>query len=470
MLLDPAAAVGREQLPVSKEYAMSRIQVSNPHPVVTFALIVSCGALLCVPSQVEADDWPQWRGPNRDGKSAETGLLQEWPEEGPPLAWKASGIGAGFSSVSVAKGRIFTMGDLEDGQYVFALNEDGGEILWKTQVGPIHEDEYGGPRSTPTTDGDYIYFTTTEGDVISLEAATGKEVWRVSMKEKYESYLMKAMGSYDWKYAESPLVDGNQVVVTPGHIGAVIVALNKKTGDEIWKTRGGRIGPLGSDGAAYSSIVVTEIAGVRQYVQLVGRGVLGVDASTGKVLWSYNRVANDIANIPTPIVTGNYVFASTGYGTGAALLEISKNADFDGESEEEQDEWLAEEVYFLQADTMQNHHGGLILHEGYVYTGTGHNKGFPLAVGLKSGEVAWGPIRNDGQNSAAITYADGRIYFRYQNGVMILVEANPKEYIEHGSFPIPDAKKPSWPHPVVANGKLYLREQDNLFSYDITAP
>jgi len=447
---------------------MSRTQFSMNYPMVTFAMIVSLAVLLFVPGQVEAGDWPQWRGPNRDGKSPETGLLQEWSEGGPPLAWKTSGIGSGFSSLSVAEGRIFTMGDLEDGQYVFALKEDGGERLWKTHVGPIHEDGRGGPRSTPTTDGDRIFVTNTEGDVVCLEADSGKEVWRVSMTEAYESYMMKAMGSYDWKYAESPLVDGDKVVVTPGHVQAVMVALNKITGEEIWKTRGGRIGPLGSDGAAYSSIVVTEIAGVRQYVQLVGRGVIGVDAATGEMLWSYNRVANDIANIPTSIVTGDYVFASTGYGTGAALLRISKNKDFDENSEEEQSEWLADEVYFLEANTMQNHHGGLILHEGTVFTGSGHNKGFPVAVALKTGEVAWGPIRNDGQNSAAITYADGRIYFRYENGLMILVEANPEEYIEHGSFPIPDAKKPSWSHPVVANGKLYLREQDNLFSYDIT--
>lgn len=448
---------------------MSRTQVSILHPTVTFPMIVFLGFLLCVSGEVEASDWPQWRGPHRNGKSPETGLLQEWPEGGPPLAWKATGVGSGFSSVSVADGRIFTMGDLADGQYVFALKEDGGEMLWKTLVGPIHEDGRGGPRSTPTTDGDRIFVTNTEGDVICLETASGKEAWRVSMTEAYESYMMKAMGSYDWKYAESPLVDGDRVVVTPGHVRAMMVALDKKTGEEIWITRGGRIGPLGSDGAAYSSIVVTEIAGVRQYVQLVGRGVVGVDAATGEMLWSYNRVANDIANIPTPLVTGEYVFASSGYGTGAALLKISRNENIEESEEEDAEEWQAEEVYFLEADTMQNHHGGLILHEGIVYTGSGHNKGFPVAVALMTGEVAWGPIRNAGQNSAAITYADGRIYFRYENGLMILVEANPEEYSEHGSFPIPDTKKPSWSHPVVANGKLYLREQDNLFSYDIRA-
>jgi outer membrane protein assembly factor BamB len=425
--------------------------------------------MLWIGDPSQSADWPQWRGPNRDGKSPETGLLQEWPDGGPPLAWQAEGLGSGFSSVSVKDGRIYTMGDLEDGQYVFALQEAEGGLLWKTKVGPIHEDDYGGSRCTPTTDGDRLFVTNTEGDVISLESATGKEVWRVSMVEQYESYLMKAMGSYDWRYTESPLVDGNKVIITPGHIRAMMVALDKTTGEEIWKTAGGRIGPIGADGAAYSSVVVTEIAGTRQYVQLVGRGVMAVDAETGEMLWSYNRVANDIANIPTSLVTGNYVFSSSGYGTGAALLKISKNPNFDENSEEEQEEWLAEEVYFLEGNTMQNHHGGLILHEGYVYTGTGHNKGFPLVVKMETGEVAWGPIRNEGKDSAAITYAEGRIYFRYQSGLMILVEANPKEYIEHGSFPIPGAKKPSWSHPVIANGMLLLKEQENLFAYDVRA-
>ena len=441
---------------------------TSTHPVSLVALALLVAAALC--SSASADDWPQWRGPNRDGKSAESGLLKQWPEGGPSLSWKAEGLGAGFSSVSVVGGRIYTMGDLEDGQYVFALQETDGELLWKSKVGPVHDDDYGGSRCTPTTDGDRLFVTNTEGDVISLEAATGKEVWRVSMVEKYESYLMKAMGSYDWRYTESPLVDGNKVLVTPGHVRAFMVALDKKTGEEIWVTRGSRIGPIGADGAAYSSIVATEIDGVRQYVQLLGRGVIGVDAETGKFLWGYNRVANDIANIPTSIVTGDYVFSSSGYGTGAALLKISKNANFAEDSEEELDEWLAEEVYFLEGETMQNHHGGLILHKDHIFTGTAHNKGFPLAVEMETGKIAWGPIRNDGQGSAAITYADERIYFRYQNGLMILVEANPKEYIEHGSFPIPDSTKPSWSHPVVANGKLLLKEQGTLLSYDISAP
>jgi len=415
-------------------------------------LVSSIAALPAV-----ADDWLQWRGPGRDGKSSETGLLKEWPEQGPPLAWSANGIGAGYSSVSVAGGRIFTMGDLEDGQYVFALKEDGGALLWKTRVGPIHEDKRGGPRSTPTIDGDRVYVLTTEGGVVCLSAAKGEELWRRSLPDDFGGYLMKAMGSYDWKFSESPLVDGDRVVVTPGHIEAVMVALNKKTGEEIWRTQGRRLGPRGSDGAGYASAVVSEAAGTRQYVQLVGRGLIGVEAGTGRLLWGYNKVASDIANIATPIVRGDYVFASTGYGTGAGLVKIVR-----GEGGYE-----AEEVYFLEADTLQNHHGGMILLGDTLYTGTGHNKGFPIAVDFMTGKVAWGPVRNQGVASAALSYADGRLYFRYQDGRMILVEATPREYREHGSFLIPDVVKESWAHPVIANGKLLLREQDALYSYDI---
>ena len=409
---------------------------------------------------VGAADWPQWRGPNRDGKSAETGLLKEWPESGPPRAWKASGIGAGYSSVSVAKGRIFTMGDLADGQYVFALAEKDGSLLWKSRVGVVHEDKYPGPRCTPTVDGDRIYVMTTEGDVVSLEAATGNELWRRSLPGDFDGYLMKAMGSYEWKFSESPLVDGDRVVVTPGHHAAMMVALDKKSGEEIWRTTGRHhLGERGADGAGYSSVIVSEAADTRQYVQLVGRGLIGVEATNGKLLWSYNRVASDIANISMPIVAGERVFASAGYGTGAGLLEIGKG----------EDGYEAKEIYFLEADTLQNHHGGLILHDGTLYTGTGHNKGFPIAVDFATGEVAWGPERNDGTDSAAVSYADGRLYFRYQNGVMILVEANAEEYRERGSFLIPDVVLQSWPHPVIANGKLLLREQDDLHCYDITA-
>jgi outer membrane protein assembly factor BamB len=416
---------------------------------------------ILLPAAAVADAWPQWRGPNRDGRSAETGLLQSWPEGGPSLLWAAEGIGGGFSSVSIADGRIYTLGDGEDGQYALALSETDGSILWRTLIGPTWEDEYLGPRSTPTVDGDRLYIMSTEGDVICLEAETGEEVWRRSLPADFGSYMMKAMGTTDWKYSESPLVDGDRVIVTPGVTDAALAALDKASGETLWTAGIPRLGSAGSYGAAYSSVVVSQAAGVKQYVQLIGRGVIGVEAESGEFLWGYNPVANDIANIPTPLVWGDYVFTSTGYGTGAALLHLTPG---------EEGGVTAEQVYFLEANVFQNHHGGMILHDGHVFTGTGHNRGFPLAVRVEDGAVAWGPERNEGSGSAAITYADGRIVFRYQDGLVLLVEATPEGYREHGSFQIPDVEHPSWPHPVVSDGRLYLREQGKLFCYDVRAP
>lgn len=426
------------------------------------ALVITAMALAGIPvvaARLAASDWPQWRGPERNGKSAETGLLGEWPAGGPPLAWKAEGLGGGYSSLSVVDGRIYTMGDLGDSQYVIALSADGGGHLWKARVGPRWEDEYGGPRATPTVDGERLYATGTAGDVVCLETATGREVWRRNLERDFGGDLMKAMGQYDWRYAESPLVDGDRVVVTPGAPDAMMVALDKATGEEIWRARIPELGERGADGAGYASVVISNGAGVRQYVQLVGRGVIGIEAATGRFLWGYNGVANDVANIPTPVVQGDYVLASSGYGTGAVLLHLVRAGDG----------VAAEEVYFLEGSVMQNHHGGLIVDDGFIYTGTGHNKGFPMSVRFADGKVAWGPVRNGGKGSAAVTFADGRLYFRYQDGTMILVEATPEEYREHGSFVIPDVDNFSWSHPVISNGKLYLREQDRLYCYDVSA-
>ena len=436
-----------------------RITRSWPNTLTSALLMLAVAAGPAVDPAMAAD-WPQWRGPARDGKSAETGLLQEWPEGGPTLAWKVSGLGTGYSSLAVTGGRIYTMGDLADGQTVMAFEEDGGKMVWKTRVGSTHDDaRRGGSRSTPTPDGDRLYVITTEGELVCLATANGEERWRRSLPEDFGGYLMKAMGSYQWRFSESPLVDGDRVVVTPGHIEALMVALNKETGEEIWRTQGRGLGPIGADGAGYSSAVISEAAGTRQYVQLVGRGLIGVEAETGRLLWGYNRVAGAIANIATPLVFGDYVFGSVGYGTGSALLKIRKD----------EEGFHAEEVYFLEPDVMQNHHGGLILHRGTVYTGTGHNKGFPLAVDFMTGRVAWGPERTAGADSAAVAYADGRLYFRYRDGRMILIEATPEEYRERGTFMIPEVEKQSWTQPVLAGGMLLLREQDNLYAYDVRA-
>jgi outer membrane protein assembly factor BamB len=418
-------------------------------PSLAWTLALAMGA-----AAAEGADWPGWRGPNRDASSPETGLLGAWPASGPPLAWRASGLGAGFSSVAVVGSRLYTMGDKDGAQHVLALDTKDGKLLWSARVGPLWLDQYGGSRSTPSVDGDRVYALGTEGDLVCLDAATGKERWRRSLPRDFGGAMMSM-----WKYSESPLVDGERLVFSPGGRDAALVAVDKRTGETVWKTAIPQLGGKGRDGAAYSSIVISNAAGVKQYVQLMGRGLVGVRASDGRFLWGYNRIANDVANIPTPLVRANWIFASTGYQTGAVLLELSKTADGGV---------AAKELYFLDASTFQNHHGGMVLVGNHVFAGHGHNKGFPICLEFTTGRVVWGgDIRNAGSGSAAVMHADGRLYFRYQNGVVLLLEASPEGYSERGSFSIPDVKSPSWPHLVVADGRLYVREQDTLYAFDV---
>ncbi|HKY33095.1 MAG TPA: PQQ-binding-like beta-propeller repeat protein [Candidatus Polarisedimenticolia bacterium] len=400
-------------------------------------------------SGAAAAEWPQWRGENRDGRSPETGLVSSWPADGPPKAWSAGGFGTGFSSLSVAGGRIFTLGDLPDGQHLIAAKESDGSILWKVRVGPIHEDEFPGPRSTPTVAGGRVFALGTEGDLVCVQASDGKELWR-------KNILSSGSQRLRWKISESPLVDGDRVIVTPGSPGALMLALDAATGKEIWATKASRsLGSKGDDGPGYSSAVISQGGGVKQYVQIIGRGAIGVEAATGKLLWNYNKVANDVANIPTPLVSGDFVFVSTGYQTGAALLQISSSGSG----------VTAAERYFLPHTVFQNHHGNMILDQGVIYAGHGHNRGNPIAIQMESGKVLWGPADNSGSGSAAVAWADGKLYLRYQNGRMVMAEAAPGGYKELGAFTIPDVQRHSWSHPVISGGVLYLREQDQIHAY-----
>lgn len=398
-------------------------------------------------------EWPTWRGPNRDGHSPDRGLLRAWPPGGPRLMMTAKNLGAGFSSVAVSGGRIYTMGDRGGAQHLIALSDSDGSEVWSARVGPPWDDEYAGPRGTPAVSDGAVYALGTEGDLVAVDAASGKELWRRNLARDFGGRMMSS-----WKFAESPLIDGDRVVVTPGGPDAMIVALNKRTGADIWRSKMGTFSSRGPDGAAYSSIVISNGGGVKQYVQLVGKGVISVRASDGWFMWGYGQVANNIANISTPIVSGDHVFASTGYGTGSVLLKVARDGD----------RATASEVYFLDPGTFQNHHGNMVLAGSHIYAGHGHNNGFPIAIDLASGKVAWGGrIRNAGQGSAAVSYADGHLYFRYQNGMMMLIEATPEGYREKGSFQIPNVRNPSWSHPVILNGRLYLREQGTLYVYDV---
>ena len=417
--------------------------------------------------------WSGWRGPQRTAKSPDTGLLSEWPEGGPPLLWQAEGLGNGFSSVAVVDGTIYTLGDefiegegeeLEGGdEYAMALDAGDGTIRWRTRVGAAWAESslYPGSRSTPSVSGDAVVVLASDGNLSRLNAANGEIVWTRDLSADFSGEVAPASAGVHWTYSESPLIDGDRVIASPGVPGAALVALRLADGSEIWRTEVPDLGEIGADGAGYSSVRITEGGGVRQYVQLIGKGLVGVRAEDGEFLWGYNRVANNVANIPTPLVDGDFVFASTGYRTGAALLELAPTED-GGVS--------ASEVYFLEGETFQNHHGGMILHEGVVYAGTAHNRGFPIAVEMATGNILWGPERNEGRGSAAVAFADGKLYMRYQNGLMLLVDASPDGYVERGSFEIPDVDDPSWSHPVILDGRLYLREQDRIFVYDVSAP
>jgi outer membrane protein assembly factor BamB len=399
--------------------------------------------------EAQNGDWPRWRGPSGDGISDETGLLTEWPAGGPPLAWRTRGLGGGYSTVAVAGGKIFTLGRINGKNCMVALNAEDGSKVWTTPIGGG-----GDPNSTPTVDGELVYGVSLGGELACCQVSDGTLVWSKNYERDFGGQMMSG-----WGYSESVLVDGERVICTPGGDRALLAALDKNTGDVAWKTdvpQSG-LGRRGSQGAGYASIVISNAGGVKQYVTLVGRGVVGVDAQTGKLLWSYDRVANGTANIPTPIVTGDYVFCSSGYDTGSALLKLNKSREG----------FVAQEVYFLPASKMQNHHGGMIEKDGFVYCGNGHNNGFPLCIDGRTGHDAWRPGRGPGSGSAAVAYADGHLYFRYQDGTMALIEATPKAYKLKSTFKIASDNGESWPHPVIAGGKLYLRDQDELLAYDI---
>lgn len=432
-------------------------------------------ALVSTISNTRAADWPQFRGPNRDGVSAETNLLKDWPADGPPLAWQIKGLGKGLASVAIADGRIFTVAKRKDGQYLVAFDLNTQKELWASRLSEKGDD----PQGAPSVSGSLVFAVSKDGKVICCEAANGKEVWHKDFVQDFGGKMMSG-----WGYSESPLIDGDRIVLTPGGNDAALVALTKNTGDVIWKA------PLpegikskGNDGAGYTGAVVSNAGGIRQYVTLLGHGVLSVAAADGKPLWHYNRVANGTANIPTPLAWDDYVFASTGYGAGAALLKVvpaassrisqGSSAAKDGDKDQqaippiEGSPLAVQEQYFLKASTFQNHHGGMVRLGDYIYAGVGHNNGFPLCLNWKTGEVVWKKDRGPGSESAAMIAADGRLYFRYQNGIMALIGATPDGYEEHGVFKLPSVDGPSWSHPAIQNGKLYLRDQDTLFCYDI---
>lgn len=384
-------------------------------------------------------DWPQWQGQDRTAISHEKGLLHAWPKTGPNLVWRASGLGEGFSTPTVADGRIFTMGNRGKTEYVIALSERDGKELWAVETGPVRANGggYAGPRCSPTVDGDRVYALGLNGDLLCLEVRTGKEYWRKDLRKDFGGQVG------GWGYSESPLIDGDRLLCTPGGKKATLVALDKKTGDLIWE------GPVPrGDQAHYSSIIAVKVDGKRQYIQFLSGGVVGLSGE-GKYLWRYDHPHNGTANCSTPLFHDNHVFAASSYGTGGGLARLTPGDDG----------CKAEEVYFTKQ--MKNHHGGMVLVDGFLY---GSDEGQLVCMEFLTGKVKWSE-RKAGKGS--IAYADGQLYYRNEGGPVLLIDANPEKYVERGRFAAPRSNRPAWPHPVLANGKLYIRDQDMLLCYDV---
>ncbi|HJN10257.1 MAG TPA: PQQ-binding-like beta-propeller repeat protein [Pirellulaceae bacterium] len=397
---------------------------------------------------VSADDFAQWRGPNRDGISQERGLLQSWPEKGPQLLWKVSDAGQGYSTPAVVGGRLYTLGssDSKD-EFVQARNAHSGDLIWSRRIGkvgkPNQKPNYAGARSTPTVDGEFLYALGSDGDLVCLTKADGQVKWSKNLLADFGGK------SGSWAYSESPLVDGDAVVCTPGGTTATLLSLNKATGDVLWKCP-----QQEGDEAAYSSIIVVSAAGKRQYVQLLQKGLVGVEAKTGRFLWRYGRpISRFNANIPTPVAGDGYVYTASA-GTGGGAVKLVQQADG----------VAAKHVYF--EGKLPTAIGGTIKLGELLYGTAGQAM---TCLEVATGKVLWS---ERAIGAASLTYADGRLYLHGENGSVALMEPSAQGYREHGRFtpsggPQKKGGQKSWAYPVVADGRLFIRDWDTIWCYQV---
>jgi len=384
--------------------------------------------------------WTQFLGPGRDNRSPDTGLLKTWPLEGPRLVGTLGGLGIGFSNIAIADDIAYTMGNHGEREYVLALSLVSGERLWSYDNGPAYHNGYGdGPRGTPVIDGDRLYALGANGDLVCLDRTEGADLWHRNFLKDFGGVLPH------WGIGESVLIDGDRVICTPGGNGATIVALNKMTGETVWKSAS----PQG-DRAGYSSAIAVTVGGVRQFVQYTASSTIGVRAADGKFLWRDTSSANGTANCCAAVAVDDMVVTASGYAKGGSMLRLTSTAD----------ETTA--TLGWHSNDMQVQHGGLVLFAGHIYAA---NEQALVCVELKTGKMKW-KARSVGKGS--LTYADGRLVVRSEDGPIALVEATPEGYKELGRFIPPDRSgSKSWTYPVVASGKLLVRDQDLLLGYDL---
>ena len=418
---------------------------------IRWTTFLSASMCLLLTAGARTADWPQFRGPNRDGHSTEKGLLKQWPKEGPRLLWQVSGLGKGYATPSVAGGRIYLMSNqgLED-EFVSALDVKDGKKIWSTRIGkvgnPNQQPNFPAARSTPTVDGDAVYALGSDGDLVSLEAATGKVRWQKSLRIDFGGQAPT------WAYAESPLIDGDVLACVPGGPEATIVALNKRTGAVIWKAA-----VPGEGMAGYASLIVDNTGGIKQYIAYTANGLIGVDAKTGKLLWRYDRTKGSQGmSIQTPVARDGLVYTGASrVGGGAVRLTVAGGAV------------TAAEAYFdMRLPTAI---GGTVLVGDYLY-GTSQAA---MCVEFKTGQVKW---TERGIGAASLAYADGLLYLHGEGGEVALIEASPEAYKELGRFTPPNqpargsGMERSWTYPVISDGRLYIRDLETMWCYDIRAP
>jgi outer membrane protein assembly factor BamB len=396
-----------------------------------------------------AADWPSWRGPARDNRSPDTGLLKSWEKAGPALVWTFENAGKGYSSPAIVGEDLFITGSRDGQATLICLNAATGKEKWATPIGGDPEKGYNtgwgaGTRGAPTVGSGIVYALSANGELAAVDAKSGKVSWTRDLVKEFGGKVP------EWGYAESPLLDDGKLIVTPGGDGGAIVALDPATGKDLWRSKDLK------NPAQYSSVIVAEVDGKRQYIQLFMNAVAGVDAKSGELLWTSPWPGGRTAVIPTPIYHDGHVYITSGYGAGSKLVSIKGG--------EATDVW--------DNKVMKNHHGGVVLVDGHLYGFS--DGGGVICQNFKTGEQVWNE-RGEGIQKGAVHYADGMLYcLDEQEGSVFLIEASPKGYKEHGRFSLPretELRKGTrglvWTHPVVINGKLYLRDQDLMFCFDV---